>query len=44
MMFGRQPSLPVERAMGITLEEDTDDFIKNQQKIFRTACDIAKTD
>ena len=29
MMFGRQPRLPVDIAMGITLEDDTDDFIKN---------------
>ena len=41
MMFGRQPRLPVDIAMGITLEDDTDDFIKNQQEIFRTAYDIA---
>ena len=41
MMFGRQPRLPVDIAMGIALEDDTDDFIKNQQEIFRTAYDIA---
>ena len=27
--------------MGITLEDDNEDFIKNQQEIFRTAYDIA---
>ena len=41
MMFGQQPRLPVDIAMGITLEDDTDDFIKNQHEIFRTAYDIA---
>ena len=41
LMLGRQPRLPVDVAMGITLEDDNEDFIKKQQKIFRTAYDIA---
>ena len=41
LMFGRQPRLPVDVVMGITLEDDNEDFVKNQQKIFRTAYDIA---
>ena len=41
LMFGRQPRLPVDVVMGITLEDDNEDFIKNQQEIFRTAYDIA---
>ena len=41
MMFGRQPRLPIDIAMGLYLEDVTDDFIKNQQEIFRTAYDIA---
>ena len=41
MMLGKQLRLPVDVAMGITLEGDTDDFIKNQQEIFKTACDFA---
>ena len=40
-MFGRQPRLPVDVVMGITLEDDNEDFVKNQQEIFRTAYDIA---
>ena len=40
-MFGRQPRLPVDVVMRITLEDDNEDFIKNQQEIFRTAYDIA---
>ena len=41
MMFGREPRLPVDVAMGITLDEDTDDFIKSKQEIFGTAYNIA---
>ena len=41
LMFGRQPRLPVDVVMGITLEDDNEDFIKSQQDIFRTAYDIA---
>ena len=41
LMFGRQPRLPVDVVMGITLEDDNEDFVKNQQEIFRTAYDIA---
>ena len=41
LIFGRQPRLPVDVVMGITLEDDNEDFIKNQQEIFRTAYDIA---
>ena len=41
LMFGRQPRLPVDVVMGITLEDDNENFVKNQQKIFRTAHDIA---
>ena len=41
LMFGRQPRLPVDVVMGITLEDDNEDFIKSQQEIFRTAYDIA---
>ena len=36
-LVGRQPRLPVDVVMGITLEDDKEDFIKNQQEIFRTA-------
>ena len=39
-MFGRQPRLPVDVVMGITLEDDNEDFIKSQQEIFRTAYGI----
>ena len=41
MMFGRQPRLPIDVAMGITLDDDEDDFVKSQQEIFRTAYNIA---
>ena len=41
MMFGRQPRLPIDVAMGITLDDDADDFVKSQQEIFRTAYNIA---
>ena len=41
MMFSRQPRLPIDVAMGITLDDDTDDFVKSQQEIFRTAYNIA---
>ena len=41
LMLGRQPRLLVDVVVGITLEDDSEDFIKNQQKIFRTAYDIA---
>ena len=41
LMFGRQPRLPADVVMEITLEDDNEDFIKNQQEIFRTAYDIA---
>ena len=34
MMFGRQPRLPIDVAMGITLDDDADDFVKSQQEIF----------
>ena len=40
LMFGRQPRLPVDVVIGITLEDDNDDFVKNQQEMFRTAYDI----
>ena len=43
LMFGRQPRLPADVFMGITLEDDNEDFVKNQQEIFRTAYDIAST-
>ena len=41
MMFGRQPRLPIDVAMGITLDDDADDFVKSQQEIFHTAYNIA---
>ena len=41
MMFGRQPRLLIDVAMGITLDDDADDFVKSQQEIFRTAYNIA---
>ena len=41
MMFGRQPRLPIDVAMGITLDDDADDFVKSQQEIFQTAYNIA---
>ena len=34
MMFGWQPRLPIDVAMGITLDDDVDDFVKSQQEIF----------
>ena len=34
MMFGRQPRLLIDVAMGITLDDDADDFVKSQQEIF----------
>ena len=37
MMFGRQPRLSIDVAMGITLDDDIDDFVKSQQEIFQTA-------
>ena len=40
-MFGRQPRLPVDVVMGIILEDDNEDFVRNQQEIFRAAYDIA---
>ena len=40
LMFGRQPKILVDVVMGITLEDDNKDFIKNQQEIFRTVYDI----
>ena len=39
-MFGRQPRLPVDVVMGITLEDHNEDFVKNQKEIFSTAYDI----
>ena len=33
-MFGRQPRLLIDVAMGITLDDDADDFVKSQQEIF----------
>ena len=39
-MFGRQPRPPVDVVMGITLENDNGDFVRNQQEIFRIAYDI----
>ena len=41
MMFGREPRLPIDVAMGITLDNDADDFVKSQQEIFHTAYNIA---
>ena len=41
LMFGRQPRLQVDVVMGIILEDDNENFIKNQQEIFRTAYDIS---
>ena len=38
MMFGRQPRLLIDVTMGITLDDDADDFVKSQQEIFQTAC------
>ena len=34
MMFGGQPRLPIDVALGIALENDAGDFIKSQQEIF----------
>ena len=41
MMFGRQPRLPIDVAMGINLDDGADDFFKSQQEIFQTAYNIA---
>ena len=41
LMLGIQPRLQVDVVMGIILEDDNEDFIKNQQEIFRTAYDIS---
>ena len=30
MMSGRQPRLPIDVTMGITLDNDADDFVKPQ--------------
>ena len=41
MMFGWQPRLPTDVAMGITLEDGIDNFIKSQQEIFQHSYDTA---
>ena len=41
MMFGSQPRLLIDVAMGITLDDNADDFVKSQQGIFQTAYNIA---
>ena len=41
MMFGRQPRLPIDVTMGITLDGNADDFVKSQHEIFQTAYSIA---
>ena len=41
MIFGQQPRLPIDVAMGITLDDDAYNFIRSQQETFQTAYDTA---